>query len=84
MPLRAGLLLTKKLNLKVLIENVDEAGIKAVIAERFMKSLEKNKEVETSEIKITEEKTMAKANIADGDNDKVVTPKSVMKSYLGK
>jgi len=72
-------------DIKVLIENVDEAGIKAVIAERFMKTLDENKEkeIETSEIKVVEKAT-AKANIADGDTDKGVTPKSVMKSYLGK
>ncbi len=73
-------------DIKVLIENVDEAGIKAVIAERFMKTLDENKEkeIETSETKEVVEKATAKANIADGDNDKVITPKSVMKSYLSK
>lgn len=73
-------------DIKVLIENVDEAGIKAIIAERFMKSLEENKEkeVETSAAKPTEETATAKANITVGEDDNVVTPKSVMKSYLGK
>lgn len=72
--------------IKICIDNVDEKGLKAIIAERFVKSLDiktenaSSKEVETSSI-INPVET-PKANITDSDIE--VSSKSIMKKYLNK
>lgn len=68
--------------IKVLIETVNETGIKSIIAERFMKTLDEKKVVETSTEKTVEDKAIA--SIVIGDNDEVIDYKSTMKSFLKK
>ena len=73
--------------IKNCVENVDEKGLKAIIAERFMKSLDKQPDVETSSLedkKVKDVETSeVKTNIVD--SEEVDTDyKSVMKSFLNK
>lgn len=61
-----------------LIEQNDEAGIKAVIAERYMRSAKKaTKDVETSESKV--KKANVKANLSNVG----YSANDIMKAYLG-
>lgn len=70
-------------SIKICIDNVDEKGIKAIIAERFVKSLDvKNetptiKSVETSSVIET---VIPKADIADSDIE--ISNKNIMKQFL--
>jgi hypothetical protein len=87
--LKSGYIFEKELaesdDIKQMIEKVDEVGIKNVIAERFMKSLEKpqTKEIETSTANVPQ--ITPKANITnDEDNSETVDYKSFIKSYLRK
>ena len=74
--------------IKNCVENVDEKGLKAIIAERFMKSLDNKTDVETSSIEDKKEvkdveTSEVKTNIVD--SEEVDTDyKSVMKSFLNK
>lgn len=61
--------------LKKLVEDVDEKGIKAVIAERVIKQLDKT---ETS----TEKIEKAEKNLEVSEEDSLISPKDVMKSFL--
>ena len=71
-------------SIKICIDNVDEKGLKAIIAERFVKSLDiktentNSKEVETSSI--TEPVETPKADITDSDIE--VSSKNIMKQFL--
>lgn len=73
--------------IKNCIDNVDEKGLKAIIAERFMKSLDNKPNVETSSIsknKVKEiETSEVKTNIVDSE-DTDIDYKSVMKTFLNK
>lgn len=75
-------------DIKSYIEQVNEKEIRAIIAERFMKSLD-DKPVETSAIETSEKKTevvtpQAKINITDDGTDSVVNPNSIMKKFINK
>jgi archaellum component FlaF (FlaF/FlaG flagellin family) len=69
--------------IKNCIENVDEKGLKTIIAERFMESLDKNPNIETSGLNDNDKKDveMPKGNIVNGDESNI-DYKSAMKSYL--
>lgn len=70
--------------IKVLIENLDKAGLNAIIAERFMATRNEDKDVEIETSTLETEKNTPKANITVSDDDVVVDPKTVMKSFLSK
>ena len=75
--------------IKNCIENVDEAGIKAIIAERFVASLDKNENViETSQVKNVDSKEVEQAqvrtNLTDTDDESGVDYKAVMSAFLKK
>ena len=71
-------------SIKICIDNVDEKGLKAIIAERFVKSLDvktedtNSKEVETSSI--VEPVETPKADITDSDVE--ISSKNIMKQFL--
>ena len=71
-------------SIKICIDNVDEKGLKAIIAERFVKSLDiktentNSKTVETSSI--VEPVETPKADITDSDIE--VLSKNIMKQFL--
>lgn len=62
------------------IDNVNESGLKTIIADRFMQTLE-NKKVETSET--VEQKTSTKLNIIDACEN-LVDERMIMKEFLKK
>lgn len=69
--------------LKACLEKMDEAGVKCVIAERLLASLNK-KNPETAEVAAAE---VPAAHISDSENenkDAVKDFRAVMKSYIGK
>lgn len=75
--------------IKNCIENVDEAGIKAIIAERFVASLDKNENVvETSQAENVDsnevEQAQARTNLTDTDDESGVDYKAVMSAFLKK
>ncbi|WP_061328778.1 hypothetical protein [Clostridium botulinum] len=61
--------------LKKLVEDVDEKGIKAVIAERVIKQLD-NTETSTEKIE------KAEKNLEVSEEDSLISPTDVMKSFL--
>lgn len=71
-------------SIKICIDNVDEKGLKAIIAERFVKSLDiktedtNSKTVETSSV--SEPVGTPKADITDSDIE--VSSKNIMKQFL--
>lgn len=73
--------------IKNCIDNVDEKGLKAIIAERFMKSLDNKSNVETSSISENKVKVIetseVKTNIVDSEETDI-DYKSVMKTFLNK
>jgi hypothetical protein len=73
--------------IKNCIENVDEKGLKAIIAERFMKSLDNKTDVETSSVNENKGKEVetseVKTNIVDSEETDT-DYKSVMKTFLNK
>lgn len=73
--------------IKNCIENVDEKGLKAIIAERFMKSLDNKTDVETSSVNENKGKEVetseVKTNIVDSEETDT-DYKLVMKTFLNK
>ena len=73
--------------IKNCVENVDEKGLKAIIAERFMKSLDNKTDVETSTLEDNKVKDVETSEVRTNivDSEEVDTDyKSVMKSFLNK
>lgn len=67
--------------LKACLEKMDEAGVKCVIAERLLASLNQ-KNPETAEVSAAE---VPAAHISDNENDETTKDfRAVMKSYIGK
>lgn len=74
---------------KKCIENVDEKGLKAIIAERFMKSLDEKIDVETSNLNSDKNNKVEvpKASITgcdEGCDESTYNPTIIMKEYLSK
>jgi hypothetical protein len=77
-------------DIKSYIEQINEKEIRAIIADRFMKSLD-NKPVETSSINNSEKKdhkevelSQVKSNITDGGSDDIYDTKAIMKKFINK
>lgn len=68
--------------LKACLANMDEAGVKSIIADRLLASLDKHDE--TPKAEVAESSPAAAANISDGEDVSATDFRSVMDSYFGK
>lgn len=68
--------------LKTCLANMDEAGVKSIIADRLLASLDKHDE--TPKAEVAESSPAAAANISDGEDVSATDFRSVMDSYFGK